>query len=93
MELKLQAILQQATYHSHKIKENAGIMENDEVKYHWDALSVKWEAEEGKALFPIITEMWMKMRGFAYVSAWIEQHKQETKISTQKSKGIRKHLL
>ena len=93
----VQAILQQATYHSRKIKENAiaGIMENDEVKYHWDAVSVKWEAEEeeGKALFPMITEMWMKMRGFAYVSAWVEQCKQETKISTQKSKGNRKHLL
>ena len=47
-------------------------MENDEVKYHWDVLSVKWEAEEGKALFPMITKMWVKMRGFAYVSAWIE---------------------
>ena len=67
-------------------------MENDEVKYHWDALSVKWE-EERKALFPMITEMWVKMHGFAHVSAWVERHKQETKISTQKSKGNRKHPL
>lgn len=41
MELRLQAVLQQSAY-SYNIKEdpNASIMECDEVKYHWNALSV-----------------------------------------------------
>ena len=41
MELRLQAVLQQSAY-SYNIKEYpiASIMECDEVKYHWNALSV-----------------------------------------------------
>ena len=68
-------------------------MECDEVKYHWNMLSVSWELEEGKALFPMITELWVTMCGFAYASAWVEQYKQEARKCTQKSKGFRKHLL
>ena len=78
MELRLQTILQQATYHSQNIKENAiaSIMECDEVKYHWNMLSVSWELEvRQKGTFPIITELWVTMRGFAYASAWVEQPK------------------
>ena len=63
------------------------------MKCHWDALSENWEVEEAKALFPMITELWVTMRGFAYVNAWIEQYKQEARKCTQKSKGIRKHLI
>lgn len=47
-------------------------MECDEVKYHWNTLSVNWEAEEGKVLLPMIIQLWVTMRGFAYVSAWVE---------------------
>ena len=94
MELRLQTVLQQSTY-SCNIKEDAiaSIMECDEVKYHWNTLSANWEAEEVKVLLPMIIQLWVTMRGFAYVSAWVEQYKQEARKCTQKSKGIRKHLL
>ena len=77
MELKLQTFLQQVTYHPVAIKENAidMIMSCDEVKYCWDTLSANWEVEERKALLPMITELWVTMREFAYVNAWIEQYK------------------
>lgn len=98
MELRLQAVLQQVPhqcYRSHNIKKDAitSIMECEKVKYHWDALSEKWEVEEARALFPMITELWVTMRGFAYVNTWVERYKQEARKCTQKSKGIRKHLI
>ena len=58
MKLRLQAVLQQSAY-SHSMKEC------DEVKYHWNTLSVNWEAEEGKVLLPMIIQLWVTMRGFA----------------------------
>ena len=68
-------------------------MKCEKVKYCWDALSENWEIEETRALFPMITELWVTMRGFAYVNAWVERYKQEARKCTQKSKGIRKHLI
>ena len=70
MELRLQTVLQQSAY-SRNIKEDAiaSIMEC-EVKYHWNTLSANWEAEEVKILLPMIIQLWVTMRGFAYVSAW-----------------------
>ena len=43
-------------------------MEREKVKYCWDALSENWEIKEARALFPMITELWVTKRGFAYVN-------------------------
>ena len=68
-------------------------MECEKVEYCWDALSENWEIEEARALFPMITELWVTMHGFTHVNARVERYKQEARKCTQKSEGIRKHLI
>ena len=70
MELELQVLLHQAASQQIKLKEKAvvNIIANEEVLFHWSILSANWEPEEEQALFLMITEMWVTIRGFAYVS-------------------------
>ena len=64
-------------------------MECDKVKYHWNTLSVNWEAEEGKVLLPMIIQLWVATRGFTYVSACVEQYKQmHSKVYSQQKAFI-----
>ena len=95
MELELQVLLHQAGTQQIKLKEKAiaSIQANKDVLLRWSILSADWEAEEEQALFPMIVDLWVTMRGFAFASAWVEKHKERSKKTSQKSKGIRKHLL
>ncbi len=68
------------------------IIANDNVKCHWATLSAEWEKQESEVLFPMIIDLWVNMRGFSYASEWMERHKQLTKKTTQKSKGLRKKI-
>lgn len=43
-------------------------------------------------LLDMITAEWLKIRGFSFAGAWMEKYKREKKLTTQKSKGIRKQL-
>lgn len=73
-----------------KIMEN--ILKNEDVMFYWALLSANWDEEAGHALLPMTADLWVTMRGFSYVSAWMEQHKKISKKNIQKSKGIRKRL-
>ena len=94
MELELQ-VLRQAGIQQIKLKEKAiaNIQANEDMLFHWSILSADWEPEEEQALFQMIIELWVTMHGFAFASAWVERHKERSKKTSQKSKGIRKHLL
>jgi len=63
------------------------ITTNDDVLFYWDLISGMWPDEEQEALLSMIVELWVTIRGFAYVSGWMEQYKQATKKSLQKSKA------
>lgn len=65
---------------------------NNDVKRHWITLSAEWEPEDSEILFTMILDLWVKMRGFSYASQWMERHKQQTKKTVQKSKGLRKKI-
>lgn len=41
------------------------------------------------ALLEMVVAQWVKIRGFSYASAWVEQYK-ETQKNLKKSKGVRK---
>ena len=69
------------------------IVTSEDVLFHWSLVSAGWDREVGEALLPLITDMFVTIRGFAFASAWVEQNKLLHKKNTQKSKGIRKHLL
>lgn len=68
------------------------IEDSKRVKIHWDEVASEWEAEDSELLFKMVTNLWVTMRGFGYVSMWMEKWKQENKSTTQKSKGLRKTL-
>ena len=66
---------------------------NDEdVLFYWTLVSGTWDEEVASALLHMVTELWVTIREFAHVSAWIEKHKQSAKKSLQKSQGVRKKL-
>jgi len=78
---------------SENIKASAisGICNNDEVLFYWELLSGMCEKEERDFLLKLIVELWVTIRGFAYASGWMEEHKQVNKKMVQKSKGVRKN--
>jgi len=97
IEIKLQTVIQQQPSEQLKLDQTSTVMttlNNDkQVQYHWDVVSRHWEPEEAEALLPMITQLWVTMRGYSYASAKVEQRKQAVKKGTQTSKGIRKHLI
>lgn len=55
-------------------------------------LSAEWEKDSVSSLLQMIVTQWVKIRGFAYASAWLEKYKAPQKKTTQRSEGIIKHL-
>ena len=68
------------------------IIENEEVQFFWHIISDEWEEESSVALLNMIAAEWFKIRGFSFAGAWMEKYKCEKKLTTQKSKGLRKQL-
>ena len=87
MELKLRQCL------PNFIDIDRHINEDNDVLFYWCIISAEWEEEESKALLPMVTSMWVTIRGFAYTSAWMEEYKAAHHRSVRKSKGVRKQLL
>ena len=65
---------------------------DEDVTYSWHVLASDWQPEESKLLFSIVVDLWVTMRGFAYASAWMEEHKIDSQKNIQKSKGLRKTI-
>jgi len=76
-----------------KTKVTESILSNEDVQFHWTVVGADWEEKESVALLELVLDLFVTIRGFAFVSSWMELRKQETKKSTQKSKGVRKRLL
>ena len=68
------------------------VASNDEVQFMWSMLSVDIDDSFSYELLDDIIKLWVTIRGFSTVSAWMEEYKQTTKTNTQKSKGLRKTL-
>lgn len=69
------------------------ILTDEDVLFHWAIVSANWDEEESTPLLPMIVQLWVTIRGFAYASGWMENYKQTNKKSVQKTKGVRKHLV
>ena len=78
-----------------KIKQelHKDISSNDDVQFYWALLSAGWGVPESEALLELIIEHYVTVRGFSFVSGWMEKYKQANKKSTQKSKGLRKQIV
>ena len=69
------------------------LVENEDVQFLWSLISADWEEASASVLLEMVVNQWVKIRGFSYASAWVEQYKTAQKKTTQKSKGVRKQLL
>ena len=63
-----------------------------DVLFCWTMVAVNWVEEEACALMRLFVEHWVSVRGFSYVSSFVEKYKQRKKKAVQKSKGLRKKL-
>lgn len=72
---------------------NENFIASEDVLFHWCLVSAGWDTKVGEALLPLIAVKFMTIRGFAFASTWVEQNKLHHKKNTQKSKGVRRHLL
>ena len=68
------------------------MLQNDNVQFFKSVVSGEWE-EVGSVLMEMMLNEWVTIRGFSYANAWIEKFKQETKMTTEKSKVLRKQLI
>lgn len=69
------------------------LVENEDVQFLRSLISADWEEASASVLLEMVVNQWVKIRGFSYASAWVEQYKTAQKKTTQKSKGVRKQLL
>ena len=68
------------------------ITSNDDILFYWSIASAEFGQEEEPILFQEITKLWITVRGFAYVSGWVEQYKQLKSSTLQKKRHYVKHL-
>ena len=65
---------------------------DEDVRFNWCIAAADFEEAEEKILLDMIIELWVTIRGFSFVSGWIEQYKQSSKKTLQKSKALRSGL-
>ena len=91
VELRKQLALKKVPELSEDTKQT--IIQNDNVQFFWSIVCKEWEGKVGDILLEMIVNECVTIRGFSYASAWIEKFKQATKVTTEKSKGLRKQLI
>lgn len=69
------------------------IIDDEDVQFHWSLLSLDIEDEHHSAeLLKTIVQQWIKIRGFAITSTWMEGYKRSTQKTTKGKKSLRKEL-
>ena len=53
---------------------------------------VEFDNDEDALILKKIVKLWITIRGFAFVSGWMEKYKQDKKIALQKKKALREEL-
>ena len=69
------------------------VARDEDVLFFWAILAAEWEEEEEQALFPMLSELWITIRGFSFARSFLEIYKQANRKTVQKSKGLRKQLI
>ena len=76
---------------SHEIVDE--VLNDVDVQYHWSALSGEIDDEKAsQMLLKEIVQLWLNIRGFSEVGAFMERYKTSSDKATKKSVGIRKDL-
>ena len=62
------------------------------VRKYWGEVSREWDTDQVDFIFSMVVELDVDMRGFQYVSGWMEKWKAANKKCVQKSKPLRKKV-
>ena len=63
-----------------KTKLTESILSNEYVQFHWTVVGADCMGrKESAALLELVVDLFVAIRGFAFVSSWIEWRKQEAK--------------
>lgn len=66
---------------------------NETLRHQWTVAStVSIDDEHSLKLFKLVLELYLTIRGFAFIKSCLELYKQSSKRQIAKSKGIRKEL-
>ena len=84
--LSTSSLLPEGTDIRHVITQH--IISDDEVLFYWSTIAYNWDDEVSDVLLQMITDQWMKVRGFSHASAFMEKYKQIHQKSLEKSKGF-----
>ena len=68
------------------------IIDNGDVEFYWCMLTTDLSSVDADTLLQMLVELWVTIRGFSFVSGWIELYKQEKKENLQRSKSLRKKI-
>ena len=71
------------------------VVEDDDVQFYWLIVTADFEIDDDKiheVLLHEIAELYVTVRGYSLASGWLEQYKQQTKKSTQRTKSLRRDL-
>ena len=68
------------------------ITSDEAVGFHWCIATADLGKEERQVLLDMVIELWITIRGFSFVSGWIEQYKLLNKKTLKKSKALRSNL-
>jgi len=68
------------------------LQQSASVEFIWYIISADWQDDSSAYLLKSIVDMWITIRGFSLTGAWMERYKVANKMTTQKSKGLRKQL-
>ena len=68
-------------------------MSNVDVQFNWCVLSVDIDSEDYTCeVLEEMIKLWVTIRGFSTVSAWLEQYKASSKVTAQNLKGYERLL-
>ena len=69
------------------------VKDSEEVQFYWCLLSPDIDDHEhSQELLSEIITLWVTTRGFSLTASWMKEFKNQEKLSTQKSTGLRKSI-
>lgn len=94
VEKKTRECLPKVVTHRHtKVDTLDSLCKDDDIQFEWCMVSAQMEDElASQELLKKILDLWLSIRGFSCAGAYVEQYKQCTKVSSNKSVGLRKGL-
>ena len=96
LRVHLQAITSTGKKSKGKAEMISNVIKSDDVQFYWLIATADFEEEDNNEVTDVllkkIVELYVTMRGFSHISAWMEKYKQSTTKSTQRSKSLRRDL-